>query len=256
MLPHQAADAIAFRTQHQGDVAPPARPRPGLPRRRPPLRCARSHAYRRVVQGAGDIHHFDIGHGFQRAGGRLGQRARLRRGMAVLHHHGRHAEGGSGAQDGARHCGDRIAGPAPARSCGGHRRPASSTSSRSPRGQRLGFQGRALVHRAWGQKPGNRFAIGQLRPGPGPAACPRWSRRRGWSEPPGPACGGDWPGRPGRRAAHKASFPAWRGGDRLGSSASPAATRFSALFTSAWDKNGAGLFWDCFGGGLDAHAGL
>ena len=100
MLAHQATNAIAFRSQHQGDVAAGC----GLGQGLLAIACQR-HApetgFGQPVEGAGDIHHLDIGQDLQGAGSRLGQRARQRRGMAVLNDHGTDSESGGSTQNGA-----------------------------------------------------------------------------------------------------------------------------------------------------------
>ena len=202
-----------------------------------------------MIQGAGDVHHLDIGHDFQRAGGGLGQRARLRRGMAVLHHHGGDAESGGGAQDGAdivgigklvQHQHNPAALPAGLR---------SRTSSRSRAGRGAGFQRRALMHRARRQQPGDGLGIRRFDPDPAQQLGTQGFGGPGGQDGPAQLAAGIGQGGLDRMQAIKPVF-------RLGLPARrfrPGCAGFSGRFCRGlWGSNGGGLLR---GSGLGRMAG-
>ena len=99
MFPHQAADAGAFRTEHQRDVTR----RCGFRQAAIAIagqRDAPEAMPGQVVERARDVHHFNIGNAVQGAGSGFGQSAGLRRRMAVLDYHCTHLKGRGGTQDG------------------------------------------------------------------------------------------------------------------------------------------------------------
>ena len=203
----------------------------------------------KLVQCAGDIDHFDIGHGFHRARRGLGQCAGLGRGMAVLHHHGGHAESGGGAQDRADIVG-----------IGKLVQHQNDAAAFLWLGQHLvqvaarrgvaGLQRRTLMHRAGRQQPGDGLGICRFHPHPAQQFGTRASRPPGRSERPDPVCGGDWPGPPLRHGGHRASFPAFPACFRIGASGSGQAVRLLAVRAMAMGRLG------LFVGFVGAHGAL